>query len=378
MLKLLDNLSDVGAKQEEIADSAGALGTGWKTATANASDQIALMHQNLDSLYDAMATPAIPTETRLFGYLTDKIRGATEAAKQHGSVTGDTVIGMSVLGHGVLAGVEGLSTLGSASIFAGEGAKFLGKTWTIATDFQAWGLRAMYLNDKIHLTTIATKLWAGAQWLLNAAMDANPIVLITAGAIALAVAAYEIYKHWGAIAGFFEKVWGDIKGIFTGAWHWMETAGVNLMKSLGEGILAGAEYPFKAAWGIAEKIGRHFIGHSPPPEGPLHELGRITIAETIAEHIRAVPIISAVKRTAAAVAIAAPMMAGAGGAAMAGAIAPGGAPSIVINAPITINASGGDSAALEKIVVKGFERHRYELLRALESEQARRERSNLS
>lgn len=49
--------------------------------------------------------------------------------------------------------------------------------------------------------TYALKLWTGAQWLLNAAMTANPIVLIIAGIvalIALVVAAIYKWNEWGA------------------------------------------------------------------------------------------------------------------------------------------------------------------------------------
>jgi tape measure domain-containing protein len=51
------------------------------------------------------------------------------------------------------------------------------------------------------VATLATKIWTGAQWLLNIAMDANPIGLIIA-AIAILVglvwAAVKAYDKWGA------------------------------------------------------------------------------------------------------------------------------------------------------------------------------------
>ncbi len=52
---------------------------------------------------------------------------------------------------------------------------------------------------------------------------------------------------------------------------------------------------------------------------------------------------------------------------------------IVVNAPITINVGAGtDADALEKVVVRAFEQHRYELLRAIERERERKERTELS
>jgi hypothetical protein len=61
---------------------------------------------------------------------------------------------------------------------------------------------------------IATKAWAAAQWLFNAAMAANPAVLIIGAiVVAVAIAAYEIYTHWDAVKNFFLKTIPD-------AFHW--------------------------------------------------------------------------------------------------------------------------------------------------------------
>ena len=49
----------------------------------------------------------------------------------------------------------------------------------------------------------ATQVATAAQWLLNAALDANPIGLTIIAVAALAAAVYEIYQHWAGIAGFF-------------------------------------------------------------------------------------------------------------------------------------------------------------------------------
>ncbi len=36
---------------------------------------------------------------------------------------------------------------------------------------------------------------------------------------AIAVGAYEIIKHWGAVSKFFKTVWADVKKVFDDAWH---------------------------------------------------------------------------------------------------------------------------------------------------------------
>ena len=60
------------------------------------------------------------------------------------------------------------------------------------------GKLALYYRNQIVITA-ATKAWAAAQWLWNAALNANPIgLLITAIAGAIAIG-YTFYKNWDKI-----------------------------------------------------------------------------------------------------------------------------------------------------------------------------------
>ncbi|WP_017599195.1 phage tail tape measure protein [Nocardiopsis lucentensis] len=101
---------------------------------------------------------------------------------------------------------------------------------------------------------VATLIWAGVQWLLNAAFWASPITWIILGIIALIAvivliivywdeivaatgAAWDWIKEklaavwewikstaasvWGAIAGFFVGLWESIKSAVAAAWDWV-------------------------------------------------------------------------------------------------------------------------------------------------------------
>lgn len=78
--------------------------------------------------------------------------------------------------------------------------------------------RALYAATTIQIKayTIASKVAAAAQWLLNAAMAANPVVLITAGIVALIGIIIVLTGKWQAMAsavdGFFAKI-RNMKGI---------------------------------------------------------------------------------------------------------------------------------------------------------------------
>jgi hypothetical protein len=81
----------------------------------------------------------------------------------------------------------------------------------------------------------ATKAWTAAQWLLNAAMNANPIGLVVAGVVALGAAAYYVIKHWDKVKAFFGTVWDWISSPFQRAWNWL--SGLD-WSSIGKGIVS--------------------------------------------------------------------------------------------------------------------------------------------
>lgn len=366
ILPFLALLDQTAAKQEQMADSAGTLGKAYGTATANAADQVALLHQNVSNLYDALYTPVLPVVNRWLGELSGAAQSAAGAAEHHSTAARYFALSLTAVGSGSYYALKSLSALGTMSVFAGKGIELLGKLG----DFETWTLRAMYFADAIRNIEVATKLWTGAQWLLNVAMDANPIGLAIAAVAALAAAAYEIYEHWGAIANFFKGVWSYVAGI---DWRGL---GMSILKEIGAGFLSatGLGALGTSVSKVAGFIMDHFP-HSPAKLGPLRDIGRIRISETIAERIRPGPMLSAVGRTAAAVAMAAPMMvspAALGASSATPGAAPASAP-VIHYAPV-INGSGLGEAELLRVL----RRHAYELRGIIRGEDERDERTRLS
>jgi phage-related minor tail protein len=66
---------------------------------------------------------------------------------------------------------------------------------------------------------IGTIAWAAAQWVLNAAMDANPIGLIILAIAALVAAVIWLIANWKTVGPFFAQVWANVVKFFTEAWH---------------------------------------------------------------------------------------------------------------------------------------------------------------
>jgi len=98
--------------------------------------------------------------------------------------------------------------------------------------------------------TAVTLLWEGAQWLINAAMYANPIGIIIALIIAFAaVIAYIIYRYngwgdaWKNLVNYLSYSWKGFKESFYLIWLYVQDgflSGVELMQK--------AWYKFKSLW----------------------------------------------------------------------------------------------------------------------------------
>jgi hypothetical protein len=321
LLKLLDNLDQVAAKQKQISASRGALAKAYGTATDNMADATARLHQNYENFADALTNPALGIQARLTNYFSDSIASLTTHLEHHSVVAGAATLAVTGLGSAAYHGVQALSALGTMSIFAGQGLQLA--QWAMkALDFQGLALRGMYAWESIGKVADAVKglggtllgalplisslgsTLAGAGAAISsfgAMLLANPITWYVAGA--LAAAAYEIYEHWGEIAGFFEHLWSRIKTLFSEGIDWLKNTGINMMKRLGEGILAGVEYPFKAAWQVAEKVGGLFHFHSPPDYGPLRDaVLNFRFGEELAARIQPAPVVGAASKMAAGIA----------------------------------------------------------------------------
>lgn len=79
------------------------------------------------------------------------------------------------------------------------------------------------LVNPFKLVSLATKAWAASQWVLNAAMDANPIGLVILGLAAIAATAYEVYEHWNALCSGLKAGWALLQKMGVEAFDWEQT-----------------------------------------------------------------------------------------------------------------------------------------------------------
>jgi len=192
-----------------------------------------------------------------------------------------------------------------------------------------------------------------------------PLIALTGlGGVALAgiaaaavVAASAIIAWWGPVKSFFTT-------LVPQAFEW----GVNLLKTLAKGIASAALWPVHAIENVFGKVAA-YIPHSPAKVGPLRDLHRVRIVETIAESIRPAPMVNAIRRVALVTALAVPMIASAAAPTLASTGAAAGRAVVVNISPVyNINATTPEE------FVKAAKDHARELVRIVKDALEREDR----
>lgn len=157
------------------------------------------------------------------------------------------------------------------------------------------------------LTTVVTKLGPALRiaglairFIGFAFASFTPAALI----IGIIAAAMAIYKYWGPISKFFSGVWASIDKALGGLPGRMLTAGKNIFLSLWNGMKATIGKPIELMKQLATKL-RAYLPFSPAKEGPLRDIHRVRIMETIASAMKPAPMVRAMRAATAATMIAA-------------------------------------------------------------------------
>lgn len=233
---------------------------------------------------------------------------------------------------------------------------------------------------------------------MNIAAMANPLGILLVGLAAMATA---IYVYWDEIKASFITSWNNLKSFFSTAWdvfsnNWKQIllglvfpvygigkliieavkrwfpdfyeAGANIVQSIIDGISAKAQNLVNKVKELAQQV-RDFFPFSPAKTGPLKDIHKLKLVETIAASVKASPLVNAVKNVASQTAnTVAPRPAMAMGAA--GAI--GGAVSISYSPVVNISGGGEQSKSDFMAILRT---HADDIMRMIEQKQRLNERS---
>lgn len=178
--------------------------------------------------------------------------------------------------------------------------------WTFAADGAAI-LRQGYIllttSTRLHTMATTAATWANRGFaaslqMVGAAMARHPVGAVMVG---LALAAGLLYANWEKVGPFFTGLWERIGAGATwvrerldALWRWvaaidLSTAGGRIIGSLVEGMRAAAMRPVELMREVAGKI-RNLLPFSPAKEGPLADLDRVRLFETVADGLNPTPL----------------------------------------------------------------------------------------
>lgn len=182
LLSNLDNLKDNFAKVADPQKYNGSVEGEFAARADTTANKLQLAENNMNAFKIAVGTGLIPVLTPAIDLLSKGIGVITGWAKAYPTLA--TGLGFFVAAAGVFIG-----TVGAFSTLAGS-------VQTVIA-FTKWAKAA----------GLATQLWTGVQWVLNAAMAANPIGLVIAGIAALIAIGYVLYANWETISAFATTMW---------------------------------------------------------------------------------------------------------------------------------------------------------------------------
>jgi len=232
-----------------IVAAVAVLALAWRANFGGMADRLTAWWANVQLVYQGVVAVFGSLEDGV-GTVQGQLAQDIEAAGLVGAVTTVARLAYRIreLGIGIWRGISGVATatwavvgpildaLGSAVQavagwlgLMGAATAEAGAATDVAT-WQAWGeaLGGIVATIAVGYAVVqafkilqigliaVTKLWAAAQWLLNAAFLASPIGWIVLGVAALAGVVALVYAYWEPISGFFGRVFSAIGQAFSG------------------------------------------------------------------------------------------------------------------------------------------------------------------
>ncbi|MFK0154624.1 phage tail tape measure protein [Streptomyces sp. NPDC090493] len=175
---------------------------GWKRTQASFNVQMGRLKEAVQTAAITVGSKLIPVLLKVIGFFEKHKAVAIALAGVIGTVLTAAVVAFAT--NAVIGAVKGIS-----DITKGLGAA-------------AKAVKAFAMSEQV--AAMATKIWAGIQAVFNAIMDANPIVLIVIGIIALVAVIIYAYNHSERFRKIVQAAFEGVKNAAISLWHGMKTA----------------------------------------------------------------------------------------------------------------------------------------------------------
>jgi TP901 family phage tail tape measure protein len=304
LLTSMGTLNKAFDSVSEKSKYAGSMTEEYKQRLQTTSAQMEILRGKVGKLGVNLGTVLLPplnATVKAIGWTADKMAAVTKESPVLTKVVIGASAGLVGLKVAALGGRYAM-TLVSDAVQMGKAAFDFFRPSVLKTNAALVWQKAVTIGTAIaqKSVAVATRVWAGAQWALNAAMSANPIGLIIGGIAALGTAAYFLITKWDTVKSFFGDLWGWMKGVFSGGVEFIKglfmnftplgwviqafgkvkdwLAGFDLFESgkkilgtLIDGIKSMMKKPAEMVGKAFKKV-REFLPFSDAKKGPLSEL----------------------------------------------------------------------------------------------------------
>lgn len=242
ILTLLDQMDRLKSKYGDIKEGAEKFGSSWQTTQKNATFATQKVEAAAGALTIEIGQKLLPEYTKI----ANKV-GTDLVPAFNNTVTwlGKNKVALEVVGTIIAAVVlpalaryytaMAIKNVQAVAAFIIENDKMLIKLGIQATAFVVSAAKvgiataAMILqNTWLVIVRGATALWTGAQWLLNAALSANPIGLVIVAVAALAAGIIYAYNHSETFRKIINTLWKDLQDF----WKWLSSEFVGVLKDI--------------------------------------------------------------------------------------------------------------------------------------------------
>lgn len=246
---LLDSLDKV--KQNLIiagneSEYAGAMQQEFENSSRTTAKAMLLFKNRVAELGITVGSVLLPPLVAIMDVAGEWVSSLAELAQQHQTLTTVLVsvaagfVAFKIVSLGVVYAWSVLRTAGVGLSMTWNTMRMASRAYAAASLAGTWAsLRASLALAWQRTTTVsaavATKALAAGQWLLNRAMQANPIGLVIMGVVALAAGLIWLYRNCEPVRVALDALW---KGI----------------KVVGRYALAGLAFPFVMAFKVCKSV----------------------------------------------------------------------------------------------------------------------------
>lgn len=268
LIPVVEGMVTLASGIASVGSALGGLGLLGPVAVGVLGLYAAMKLANSSFVTAAVKMPVVDKAMTNFGDNMSKIGGAaksgtttavsamTEGGKKAGSafVNGLKAAGSGIANHFRNMGDEGFIEISRSTDKVAKSAKGL--------DVAAGSVKKFSIAQR--LASVGATIWTGAQWLLNAALTANPIGIVVVAIAALVAGLVWAYNNidgfrkivdesWAAIKKAFVAGWDRLKKIFTD-WNGTMNKVKGWFSNLGRSIMKGFEGAGSWLWLEGRKV----------------------------------------------------------------------------------------------------------------------------